>query len=274
MYMRVVVVKVKGNFTDALMKGFSSLCSSPGDCLKKYFKGKFASLKVNTLSGKMVSTTPELSYSMGQIVLNHLGDEVIIWDRSEREMKHAGYRIKRRGTMKVIATDSPRVGYSQNLIVKGNIGSLFSRIQMAADVSVSIAVLKDHDIAGVTLAMKNYYGAIHNPNKYHDNGCNPFIPELFSCEPIVSRHILSIIDVTKAQFHRGPAYHSRWYTRPGYIIMGQDPVAVDHFGWKFIEKLRQKAGLPPLKEENREPVWLYTAEKMGLGSTKYEVIEL
>jgi len=27
--------------------------------------------------------------------------------------------------------------------------------------------LKDHDGAGVTIALKNMYGVIHNPNKYH-----------------------------------------------------------------------------------------------------------
>jgi len=272
---RVAVVKVKrGDFTSSLLKGFSALCSDSEKCLRKYFSGRVVSLKVNTLSGKMISTSVELSYSLSQILLNRDADSVIVWDRTEREMKHAGYKLKRRGSLKIIATDSPRIGYDEALIVKGEIGSRFSRIQMAADESVSMAVLKDHDIAGVTLSMKNYYGTIHNPNKYHDNGCDPFIPELFSCEPIVTKHRFSIIDATKAQFHRGPAYHSKWYVRPGIIILGQDPVAVDHFGWQFIEKLRASAGLPSLKEEGREPGWIYTAEKMGLGSTKYEVVEL
>ncbi len=271
--MKVAIVRVRGSFKDSILKGLSYLFPSYKAWLKKYFRGKFASLKVNTLSGKLLSTTPQLSLSLAQIILEAFGDEVAVWDRQEEEMKRAGYDIKRRGSLKVIATDSPRVGYGR-LRVNGDIGSLFSKIQEYADSSVSLAVLKDHDLAGVTLSMKNYYGAVHNPNKYHDNGCDPFIPELFSCEPVVTKHRMSIIDATKVQFHRGPSYHVRWYAKPGLLIMGEDPVAVDHLGWKMIEKLRAKAGLPPLKNENREPKWIFTAEKMGLGSTKYEVEEI
>ena len=130
--MRVAVVKVKrGDFTSSLLKGFSALCSDAEKCLRKYFSGRVVSLKVNTLSGKMISTSVELSYSLSQILLNRDADSVIVWDRTEREMKHAGYKLKRRGSLKIIATDSPRIGYDEALIVKGEIGSRFSRIQMA-----------------------------------------------------------------------------------------------------------------------------------------------
>jgi hypothetical protein len=53
-------------------------------------------------------------------------------------------------------------------------------------------------------------------------------------------------------------------------------VATDFVGWQVIEKLRAESGLPSLKEENREPTYLRTAEKMGLGkanSNDIKVIE-
>ena len=42
-------------------------------------------------------------------------------------------------------------------------------------------VLKDHDLAGVSLAMKNWYGVVHNPNKLHDDDCDPFVADLVGC---------------------------------------------------------------------------------------------
>ena len=272
--MKVYVVKVGGSFEAALGKAFREICRGDKICLQNLFSSGTLSLKVNTLGGPKLSTSLSLASSLAKLAISAGAGEVIIWDRSEWELKRAGYKIKRRGNIKVIATDSPRMGYWDRLFTYGEVGSLFSKIQVFSDASISLAVLKDHDIAGVTLSMKNYYGAIHNPNKYHDDGCDPFIPQVFLTRPVSSRHTLSIIDATKAQFHRGPSYHSKWFARPGLLILGRDPVAVDHFGWRLIEKLRARAGLPSLKEEGREPHWIFTAEKMGIGKTKYQVVEL
>ncbi len=272
--MKVLVIRVGRDPEAALMKGLRELCRGDKGCLRTLFSSGSLAIKVNTLGGKPLSSSPEIALSLGKLALQNGAGEAIVWDRSEWEMKRAGYRIRRRGKIKVLATDSPRMGYWDELFSYGEVGSLFSKIQVFADASISLAILKDHDIAGVTLSMKNYYGAIHNPNKYHDDGCDPFIPQVFATKPISSLHTLSIIDATRAQFHRGPSYHPRWFAKPGFIIMGQDPVAVDHFGWKLIERLRSKAGLPSLKQEKRFPHWLATAEKMGLGKTRYQVVEL
>ncbi len=272
--MRVLVVRVRGDFSSALKKGISALCKSNRTCLRRLFPRGTLSLKVNTLGGRKISTSPGLANALAQLAVEAGAEEAIIWDRSEWELRRAGYRIKRRGRIKVLATDSPRVGFSEELYSYGEVGSLFSKIQVFSRASISLAVLKDHDIAGVTLGMKNYYGAIHNPNKYHDDGCDPFIPQVFASEPVSSHHTLTVIDATRVQFHRGPSYHSRWFATPGLIIMGEDPVAVDHFGWSLVEKFRARAGLPSLKEEKRFPHWLITAEKMGLGKTSYQVVEL
>ncbi|MFQ6110313.1 MAG: hypothetical protein ACE5L7_12250, partial [Candidatus Aminicenantales bacterium] len=53
-----------------------------------------------------------------------------------------------------------------------------------------------------------------------------------------------------------------------------DPVAVDSVGWKIIEDLRARKGLPSLKEEDREPAYLKTAQKMGLGIAEWEKIQV
>jgi hypothetical protein len=51
-------------------------------------------------------------------------------------------------------------------------------------------------------------------------------------------------------------------------------VAADITGWKIIEEIRSKKGLPPLKEEGREPSYLATAKAMALGAADADEIEV
>jgi hypothetical protein len=122
--------------------------------------------------------------------------------------------------------------------------------------------------------MKNYFGAIHNPNKYHDTNCDPFVAELFDTSLIKNKHCLSILDALTVQFHRGPSFHSRWAEKQRMLIFSFDPVAADTVGWHIIESLRAKKGLPSLSEEKREPIYLKTAEKMGLGIADIKKIKI
>jgi hypothetical protein len=53
-------------------------------------------------------------------------------------------------------------------------------------------------------------------------------------------------------------------------------VATDAVGRRIIEEIRARKGLPSLAEERREPLYLATAEHMGLGTAdpgRIEVIE-
>ena len=174
----------------------------------------------------------------------------------------------------MMGTDTKGIGYGTELAVHRSIGSLFSNIQSKITSSISLAIVKDHGLAGVTAGMKNYFGAIHNPNKYHDNGCNPFIADLFDYGLIKNKHRLTVLDCILVQYHRGPAFHSQWAAGYEAVLFSLDPVAADYMGWTIIEKLREKKGLPSLKEENREPVYLRTASKMGLGNADPENISL
>ncbi|HDJ24248.1 MAG TPA: DUF362 domain-containing protein [Candidatus Aminicenantes bacterium] len=236
-------------------------------------------VKINTIAGKKLSTRPEVALTLSQILAeNHPGlSRIIIWDRTNRELKKAGYRLQQRGKIQVFGTDTKGVGYESKLTMTTNIGSLFSHIQSKfIHHSLSLAILKDHGLAGVTAGLKNYFGAIHNPNKYHDQNCDPFVAELCTTPPIKAKHRLTIIDALLVQFHRGPSYHPRWASRENKLIFSLDPVAADHVGWQIIDQLRRRAGLPSLAEENRPPRYLHTAEALGLGhtSTNMEILEV
>lgn len=243
-----------------------------------FAKNDRVGIKINTIGGRKISTRPEVSLSLAEVMVKSGIQEknIIIWDRTNRELKEAGYRVASNSNgLKIFATDTDGAGYETELVSHLNIGSLFSTIQTNfVTASISLAILKDHGLAGVTASMKNYFGAIHNPNKYHDAHCNPFIAELFDTNPIKRKHRLSILDGLIVQYHRGPSYHAQWAEPCGVLIFSRDPVAADSAGWQMIEKLRANKGLPSLKEDKREPAYLLTAEKMGLGQATADKVQI
>lgn len=249
------------------------------DALHIFFKDKDRiGIKINTIGGRSLSTAPTTSLSLAKLLTDSEWDanNILIWDRTNRELKEAGYSLNmNQKGIKVFGTDSNSVGYHRDLTAFLNIGSLFSTILTnTITASVSLAVLKDHGLAGVTAGMKNYFGAIHNPNKYHDNNCDPFIAELSGTPLIRNKHRISILDALKVQYHRGPSSHPKWAENYGALIFSQDPVAADTVGWQIIKKLRKKKGLPSLEEEQRAPKYLRTAERMGLGTSNLENINI
>lgn len=239
--------------------------------------GDRVGIKVNTIGGKAISTRPEVAHALAGCLVRGgvAAKDIVIWDRTTRELRDAGYAVNTgRSGVRVYGTDAAGAGYESEPLSHLDVGSLFSRILTeTVTASISLAILKDHGLAGVTAGMKNYFGAIHNPNKYHDDRCDPFVAQVFDAPPVKSRHRLTVIDALAVQFHRGPSYHARWSAKFGGLVFSLDPVAADTAGWRIIDRLRQEAGLPTLEAEGRPPGYLATAEKMGLGRSAAEVVE-
>lgn len=289
---RVVVIKGKNAFRpdgDAdrqkiaamLRRGLQLLTGSENerDGFGRFFSpSDRVGVKINTIGGRKISTRPELALTLSSLLAGGGLKEknVIIWDRTNRELREAGYTLSVSPSgLQVFATDTAGVGYESDLVSHRHIGSLLSTIQTRRiTASISLAILKDHGLAGITAGMKNYFGAVHNPNKYHDSHCDPFVADLFDVSVIKARHRLSVIDALLVQYHRGPSFHSQWAEKCESLIFSQDPVAADFVGWRMIERLRAGKGLPSLAEEGREPVYLATAEKMGLGRAAAEKIQI
>lgn len=261
-------------------RGFHVLTGqpNPGEGFRFLFRNRDRiGIKINTIAGRKLTSLPDVTHGLANLLAEKSSQDenIIIWDRTNRELKKSGYRLNLRQGIKIFGTDTEGVGYNPELIAHLNIGSRFSSIQsQLITASISFAILKDHGLAGITAGMKNYFGAIHNPNKYHDFNCNPFVAELFDTKLIKNKHKLSILDGLVIQYHRGPSFHSRWAEYYNGLLFSTDPVAADLIGWQIIEKLRAMKGLPSLKEENREPLYLFTAEKMGLGTADAKKIQI
>jgi uncharacterized protein (DUF362 family) len=240
---------------------------SPQEAFASLFKpDDVVGIKVNCLAGRGLSSRPEVAYALAQCVVlaGVKPHNVVIWERSERELKRAGYTLSQaRGEIGVVATAGD---YESEPIDAGSVGGCLSRIvTRRCTAQISLPVLKDHDLAGVSASLKNWYGAIHNPNKYHDNQCSPFVADLFGKSVLCQRTRLSLCDALTAQCHGGPAYSADFAWPCEAILASVDSVALDAVGAQLIERKRKKRGLPTLNEAQRPPRWLTVAQNLNAG---------
>jgi uncharacterized protein (DUF362 family) len=238
--------------------------------------GDSVGIKVNCLAGRGLSTHPELvRVIVGKLTRAGVSEEnIIVWDRTDRDLRRAGFEIRRTGTgWRCYGTNGDYD--TGELEFAGSVGSLFSPILSRKTTAViNVPVLKDHDLAGVTLGMKNFYGAIHNPNKYHDNNCSPYVADLNSHPFIRDKLRLVITDALVAQYHGGPSFKPPYSWHFSGVIAARDQVAHDAVGWRLIEEKRKEAGLPSLTESERRPAYIEKAAELGLGVADYDGIEV
>ncbi len=204
-------------------------------------------------------------------------ENIIIWDRFDVELLRAGYKLsKSGGAVQCRGTDAERYGsgYQDQVENSGQIGSCFSRI-LAEEITalICVPVLKDHNLAGVSLGMKNFFGAIHNPNKYHDHNCDPYVVDVVSHRFIRPNWKLTVCDATRAQYHAGPTRNPEFAWPFGGLIVGTDFVAVDAVGADLLERQRKAKGLKSLEQEKRPTRHIATAEARGLGTADLGKIE-
>lgn len=205
---------------------------------------------------------------------------IIIWDRSVAELRGGGYKIRSAADgVRCLGTDSfrgpdTRVGYESQVATSGSIGSRFSVIvSRFATALINVPVLKDHSIAGLSGGLKNFFGAIHNPNKYHDNNCEPYVADLVAHRFIRPKWQLTICDGTRAQYHGGPARHPGYTWPLAGLIVSDDFVAADAVAADLIDAERKANGLPTLAEAGRPVRHIATAGSRGLGQADLRRIE-
>jgi len=147
---------------------------------------------------------------------------------------------------------------------------------------INLPVLKSHNAAGVTLALKNLsHGLVNNVSRSHDGAelkFNEFIPAVVNMPVIRQKTVLNILDGAKGLFHGGPGITAdmaeRFVWENKTIYFATDPVALDMIGRKVIEEQREKNHLWPLAEAvtdstwtspRRQPQHIEAAGKAGLG---------
>jgi uncharacterized protein (DUF362 family) len=223
--------------------------------------GERVGLKVNALGGRALSSNLQLVQAICER-LQEAGikaHDIIIFDRDTEELEHSGFPVSADAS-RVQCFGTDRVGYEDELVTYGNVGSRLSKILTRnCDVLINLPVLKDHDGAGVSMALKNMYGVIHNPNKYHPNGCNPYVADVNMLAEIRTKMRLTICDATTATYEGGPGYKPQYSWKNNALMVSRDPVALDYVGWQVIERKRAEKGLKTLAAEKRAPLYIATA---------------
>lgn len=145
---------------------------------------------------------------------------------------------------------------------------------------INLCVMKHHQSAGVTLALKNMsHGLVNNVSRSHAsttaNACGIFIPAVVDLPVVREKLVLHILDGVQAAYHGGPGGTVGKYTwAHETMYFGTDPVALDKTGWKAIDKKRVEVGRLPiaLLKPDEDSQWLNAqvehielASNFGLG---------
>jgi uncharacterized protein (DUF362 family) len=121
-----------------------------------------------------------------------------------------------------------------------------------ADIIVNMPKAKHHSGAGLTMAMKNLIGCTQNMGRMHDIDLHRAIAELNT----VIRPSLAILDATSILLDNGPGGPGT-VSRPGAVVIGGDPVAVDAYSCSFFGKAP------------RDIRYLAHGEELGVGTTDF-----
>lgn len=271
-------------------------------------------IKVNCSGAPHVMSDPEL---VGAIVKNVTAvgvrpEQIWIYERFEGQLKSVGYEKCVPDGVHIWAAEGwvrkSLTGYDPDIYVDVNFfGEEDTRSFMTRPVAdtftkiINVPKMKEHQAAGVTGCLKNIsYGNFSNMDRSHrfvKTNTYSFIGTLASVEPIPARTVLNIMDGLSGVWHAGPfSEYPQFRFYPKQILLGTDPVAMDHILIDVIEAKRKAEGAPSLFDRSkahvgadnsnpqfnhyiREPGHVEYASQLGLGiydrnQIKLEEIEL
>jgi uncharacterized protein (DUF362 family) len=290
---RVVVVRAKKTLThgydaDAgavramLEAGLIALSGEKNQtaALSRYFKPtERVGLKINGLAGRNAATHVELVDALSDLLTQAgiEGRRQIAFDRFTRDLTASRIVDKSRaGGYRAVGNDD--AGHEEEPVQMPSSASRLSRVlTRQVDVVLNLPVLKQHMLAGMTGALKNNFGCIHNPNKMHVDNCDPYVAEVNAVPAIRDKQRLIVMDALRPVLDNGPSYQPGMAEPAHALLFATDPVAVDTVALEILEALRAKRELPTLAKVGQTPTYLATAARMGLGvadRSRIDVIEI
>lgn len=219
-------------------------------------------LKVNTIAAQ-IATSPDLAdlVARGVISAGVPGERVCVYDRFARELERAGYPLGATPAgYRVVATDHAELGYDPKPYRSGQVEQRLTRV-LTRDTTaiINLPVLKDHNVCGVTGALKNHFGSIASPNTLHAQQGNPHVADVNCFAPIRGAHRLVIGDALWVVYEGGPTNHPRHRYGADSLLFATDPVAHDVTAYGLLDTIRKARGLPPLARVGRAPGYLAAA---------------
>jgi uncharacterized protein (DUF362 family) len=278
---RVVVVRAKQALThgyDAdrgalramLGAGLAALAGTPDGVagLRRYFRaGQTVGLKVNGLAGRNAATHVELVEELSTLLrqMDIGGHQQVVFDRFASDLTASGFKLNQRGDS-YRCTGNEALGYEEEPTVMPSSASRLARVLTEqVDAVLNLPVLKQHMLSGMSGALKNQFGCIHNPNKMHLDKCDPYIAEVNALPAIRQKQRLIVMDALRPVVDNGPSYQPGMAEVANTLLFAVDPVAMDVVGLELLENLRKRRDLPSLDKVGLAPTHIQTSAKMGLG---------
>jgi hypothetical protein len=270
-----------------IRRGMMELTGAPDwqSAFRTFFTpGEVIGLKLNPVSKPYVISSPETVQEIiiGLEAAGIKRKDIVVYDRYKAEFYEAGFdKWLPEGVRISYATDyndntQQRLdGYDADHYMDMQLtlpGFDFSNerarrsyaaqfITKQVDKLVNLALLKHHQSAGLTVALKNMsHGLVNNVSRSHSspmlNSCGQFIPTSVSIPAIRNKAVLHICDAVKALYHGGPVMNPR---RAKYVwehkrmLFSTDPVAMDRIGWEQLDAKRAAMGMDPLAVARMDP---------------------
>lgn len=266
--------------------------STPGAAMARFFKKTdVVGIKINTLGSPYSSVNPVTAFAVAEAV--HAAgvpkENVIIYDQYGSRMKTGGFRALGPG-MRGKPGNFPvhyhkTLGYEDDQVpVEGRdrrdqpAQARLAKIARKVTGVVNLCVPKDHDLTGVTGALKNVaYGNIETvpffhcsrekckPACFHDGICN--VARVYNHPELGGKVRLVMCDALRVLYHGGPQ-DKRFREAHNEIAITTDPVAMDRVILEWVDTIRKEKGLKSVFEDRdgtRAPRFIEGAAKLGLG---------
>lgn len=250
---------------DAGIKTFFGVTSATAAWKRIVAPGMRVGLKINLLGRPLAYTAPEVTDAVaaGVIAAGVRPADVLVWDRYRDHFSRTAYALGTAslGYQVVAGGEYER---SKGAGTSGGVCGIDTIPLQRTDVTINLPVLKDHGLAGVTLALKNLaFGCYEHHRSAHEGGCQPYIVEACAHFLATCTMPLIVLDATQGTFEGGPRPSSRssqWYENAVYVAT--DPVALDAVCRKLIVDRRAASNLPDRTRLSRH---IEDAAARGLG---------
>jgi uncharacterized protein (DUF362 family) len=300
---------------EMMRKGMMELTGAPGwvDAWRMFFSpGDVVGIKVNPVGQPFVISAPEVFQEIvaGLQAAGVKTRDIVAYDRYRDQFLSGGFdKWLPEGVRWTFATGQyeplqlDMQGYDPDVYVemalvpeKGNPANPHHRRSYAArfltkevNKIVNLGVLKHHQSAGVTIALKNLsHGLVNNVARSHvsstNNACGIFIPTVVDMSVIRQKVVLNIIDGVIGAYHGGPGRKVQKYMwEHKTLYFATDPVAVDRVGWTVLDNKRAQAGMQPIISAppdqdsvyvRMQPEHIEIAGMLGLGESDEDKIDL
>lgn len=119
-----------------------------------------------------------------------------------------------------------------------------ARYWSEADAVINVALLKTHNIAGMSCSLKNLsHAIIQHPARFHANGCAPYVGQIVR-QPVVAEKLkLNLVNALRIVIRNGPEAATGDIVDHGGLIFGFDPLATDQIGWSTLAVERHQRGI-------------------------------